>query len=115
MLPVDKVPHALPLQLEPLTVQFTAPPSLVVGVRDSVCVTVNPALCRVTATEADVEDEAIVKVRLTDRLCAGMLESFAVKVSGTLLAVTVGVPEIAPVVALNERPAGSVPLVSDQE
>jgi hypothetical protein len=41
-------------------------------------------------------------------------ESVTVKVSGVLLAVTVGVPVIAPVAAFKERTAGRAPLVRDQ-
>lgn len=56
---------------------------------------------------------AIVSDRLTDLLCAGLLESVTVNVSATALAVAVGVPVIAPVDVFSLRPAGSVPLVRD--
>jgi hypothetical protein len=56
----------------------------------------------------------IVRVRLTDLLCAGLLESVTINVSAMALAVAVGVPLIAPVAAFKVRPAGSVPLVKDQ-
>jgi hypothetical protein len=48
---------------------------------------------------------------LTDDVCAGLLESVTVKVSGVELAVAVGVPVIAPADE-SERPLGNVPLVS---
>ena len=56
----------------------------------------------------------MVSVRLTDLLCAGLLESLTLKVSGVALTAAVGVPVIAPVEAFSARPAGSVPLVSAQ-
>ena len=55
----------------------------------------------------------IVSERLTDLLCAGLLESVTLNVSAVALAAAVGVPVIAPVDVFNLRPAGSVPLVSD--
>lgn len=59
-------------------------------------------------------DAAIVKARLTDFVCAGMLESVTVNVSAVALAAAVEVPVIAPVAAFKVRPAGRAPLVSDQ-
>lgn len=120
VLTVDKLPHALgrqlphvvPVQLEPLRVQFTALPSLVVAVRDSVCVTVNAARFGVIETGSGCG--AIVKVRLTDLLCTGMLESFTVKVSAVAVAEAVGVPLITPDEEFSTSPAGRLPLVSDQ-
>jgi hypothetical protein len=56
----------------------------------------------------------MVSVRLTDWLCAGLLESVTLKVSAVALAVAVGVPLIAPVEAFSDSPAGKVPLVSAQ-
>jgi hypothetical protein len=60
-------------------------------------------------------DPVIVRGRLIDLVCAGLSESVTVKVSGVALATAVGIPAITPVVAFNDRPAGSVPEVSDQE
>ena len=57
---------------------------------------------------------AIVSVRLTDLLCAGLLESMTVNVSAVALAVAVGVPLIAPVAAFKVRPAGKEPDTIDQ-
>lgn len=56
----------------------------------------------------------IVKLRLTDLLCAGLLESVTVNVRALALTPAVGVPPIAPVDAFNVSPAGSVPLVRAQ-
>jgi hypothetical protein len=58
--------------------------------------------------------ESTVSVRVTDLVCAGLSESVAMKVRDAFAALAVGVPLIAPVVAFSVRPAGSVPLVSDQ-
>ena len=55
-----------------------------------------------------------VKVRFAVFVCGVLEESCTWKVSGVLLAVAVGVPVIAPVPPFRERPAGSVPLLSDQ-
>ena len=57
---------------------------------------------------------AIVSVKLTDLVCAGLPESVALKVSGVLLTAADGVPVMAPVEALRLKPAGKVPLVIDQ-
>ena len=54
---------------------------------------------------------AIVRVRLTDLLCAGLLESVTINVSAVALAAAVGVPLITPVAAFKVKPAGRVPLV----
>jgi hypothetical protein len=59
-------------------------------------------------------DAVIVKVRLTDLVCAGFSESVTVNVTGVALADAVGVPVIAPEVAFNDRPLGNVPEVSFQ-
>lgn len=56
----------------------------------------------------------MVSVKLTDALCAGLLESVTLKVSGVAVAAPVGVPVIAPVLWLMDRPAGSVPAVRVQ-
>jgi hypothetical protein len=57
----------------------------------------------------------MVRVRLTDLVWTGLLESLRVNVRGVALTAVVVLPVIAPVVALRVSPAGSVPLVSDQE
>ncbi len=57
---------------------------------------------------------AIVSVRLVLFVEAGVPESFTMNVSGVAFAAAVGVPVMAPVDALSDRPAGSAPLVSDQ-
>ena len=62
------------------------------------------------ASAGGAEDET-VRLRLTDLLCAGMLESVTVTVSMVALAVSVGVPVIAPVDGFSVSPAGSAPLV----
>jgi hypothetical protein len=54
---------------------------------------------------------AIVWLRFTDLLCAGLLESVTVKVRETAFAVAVGVPLIMPLVLFRDRPTGSDPLV----
>jgi len=56
----------------------------------------------------------MVSAKLIDFVYTGRLESLTVKVSGVALAVAVGVPVIAPVAAFSERPAGNVPLETDQ-
>jgi hypothetical protein len=55
--------------------------------------------------------EEIVKLRLTDLLSGGLLESVTEKMSAVGLAVAVGVPVIAPVDAFSFSPVASVPLV----
>ncbi len=56
----------------------------------------------------------MVRVRLADCVSLVLLESVTLNVSGALLTATVGVPVIAPVLALRDSPAGKVPLVNDQ-
>src|SRR5262249_49598648 len=56
----------------------------------------------------------IVSGRLTVAVWAGEPESVTLKLSGVALAVAVGVPEMTPLVVLNDRPAGSVPDVNCQ-
>jgi len=56
---------------------------------------------------------AIVRLSVADLVCAGLLESVAVKVSEVAVAVAVGVPLIRPVEPFRVSPAGSVPLVND--
>jgi hypothetical protein len=46
----ENVPQVVPLQLDPVAVQFTPEPSLDVAVRDKLCVTVSPARFGVTET-----------------------------------------------------------------
>jgi hypothetical protein len=57
---------------------------------------------------------ATVRVSAAAALCAGLLASVTVKVSGVLDTAAVGVPATAPVAVFSESPAGNVPLVSDQ-
>jgi hypothetical protein len=64
-------------------------------------------------TETEIEAAEIVRLRFTERLCSGLLESVTVKVSEMPFALALGVPEIAPVDELSKRAAGRVPLVSD--
>ena len=56
----------------------------------------------------------MVRVKLADCVSVRLPESVILKVSGVLLTAAVGVPEIAPVLAVRDSPAGKVPLVSDQ-
>jgi hypothetical protein len=62
----------------------------------------------------DREAGVTLRVRFTDRVKAGLLESVTLKVSGVLVTGAVGVPVMAPVVAFRVKPIGRVPLVSDQ-
>jgi hypothetical protein len=62
-----------------------------------------------------VPTATIVSGRLTDLLCAGLLESVTVNVSATELAAAVGVPVIAPEDGFRVRPAGRAPLVNAHE
>jgi hypothetical protein len=57
---------------------------------------------------------AIVSESETVLLWTGVPESITLNVSGVALTAAVGVPLIAPVEAFRDRPAGNVPLVSDQ-
>ncbi len=56
----------------------------------------------------------MVRVSVTDWVCAGVLESVAMKVSDAALTAAVGVPLMSPVAGARVSPAGSVPLVKDQ-
>ena len=112
VLPDEKVPQAVPVQFDPLADQFTALPSVVFGVTDNVCVIVKPA--SFGATETVRLNDEIVSVKFTVCVCAGLLESLTLKVSGVALTGAVGVPLIAPVAAFSDSPAGNVPLVNDQ-
>ena len=58
--------------------------------------------------------EAMVIARVADRVCAGLLESFAWNVTESFVTAAVGVPEITPVDAARDSPAGRAPLVIDQ-
>jgi hypothetical protein len=108
----ERVPHATPLQPEPLTDQFTPELSVVVGVSERVCVMVIPAFCGETETEMPEEVE-IVNARFTDFVCTGTLESLTLMVRGVAPAAAVGVPVIAPVAPFSVRPAGKEPLEMD--
>lgn len=57
---------------------------------------------------------SMVKVRFAVMFCLGLPESCTPNVSGVLFTDAVGVPVMAPVAALRESPAGSVPLAKDQ-
>ena len=56
---------------------------------------------------------AIASERVTDLLCAGLDTSTTLKVRLDV-PLPVGVPEIVPLLAAKERPAGRAPLVMDQ-
>lgn len=56
-----------------------------------------------------VKAEAMVSVRLTGLLSAGVLESVTVNMRGVALAVAAGVPLRTPVEEFNARPAGRDP------
>jgi hypothetical protein len=61
-----------------------------------------------------VDVAAMVRVKAAVALCAGVLESVTLNVSGEAVTTAVGVPLIAPVKAFNVKPAGSVPEVNCQ-
>jgi hypothetical protein len=106
----ENVPQAVPLQFEPVALQFTAPPSLAVPVTDSVCVIVNPARNGEMETE---KFPVIVRASVVDWVCAGWPESVSSTVSDVAFTAAVGVPLMMPP-AESPSPAGSVPDVSDQ-
>ena len=56
---------------------------------------------------------ATTRVRVMDLACTGLDESATLKVK-LLVPLAVGVPEMVPVLAPRLRPAGRVPLVTDQ-
>ena len=58
-------------------------------------------------------DARTVRVRLTDWLCVGLPESVTLKVRGADDTACVGLPVMAPVLALSESPVGNEPLVTD--
>jgi hypothetical protein len=64
--------------------------------------------------EMTSETGETVSVRLAVCVRAGLLESVALKVRGVLATAAEGVPVMAPVEASSVKPAGRVPLVSDQ-
>ena len=68
----------------------------------------------VVVTLSGVVVLVVVSVSDAVALCAGLLESVTLNVSGALATAVVGVPEIAPVEAFSDNPAGKVPLVKDQ-
>lgn len=97
----------LELKLPPVAVQVTAGP-LVVAVTDRVCATVRAT--RLGETETAIGPEALmVRLRFTDWLL--LTESVTWKVSGAFVTGWVGVPVIAPVVAVSDKPVGKLPLV----
>jgi hypothetical protein len=59
-------------------------------------------------------DEEMVMARLTDLLCAGLLESVTVNVGELVIALAAGVPLIKPVAAFSDNPTGKEPLVMVQ-
>jgi hypothetical protein len=64
--------------------------------------------------ETTKDPAEMVRVRVAVCVRAGLLESVTLKVSGALATDAEGVPVTAPVEGFRVRPAGSVPLVSDQ-
>ena len=56
---------------------------------------------------------AITSVSVLEAFCAGLLESVTLKVRATPVVLVLGVPLSRPLVVLNDRPAGRVP-VTDQ-
>jgi len=72
---------------------------------------VMPACCGETDNVLEPE-EVTVRVRVTDLVCAGVLESVTVKVSEVALALAVGVPLRVPVEGASVSPAGSEPLAN---
>jgi hypothetical protein len=100
-------------KLPPVAVQVTPALSLVVAVTGRPWVTVRPARFGETET-AMPEALVIVSVTFIDFVCAELLESATWKVRGVLATTVVGVPTIAPLAAVSDKPAGKVPLVSDQ-
>lgn len=109
----EKVPQPDPEQLEPVADQFTPELSLVVAVIDSVWLMVMPTFCRETETVV-VPEAFTVRLHVADLVCGVELESVTLKASDVPLAVAVGVPLMTPVEVFSVRPAGRVPLVSDQ-
>ena len=107
------MPQTEPEQPDPLADHLTPLVSVVVAVRYNVCVITTAA--RLGKTETVMPTAVMVRVRLMDLVWTGLLESATWKVSGVALTAAVGVPVRAPVEAVRVSPAGSVPLVSDQE
>jgi hypothetical protein len=106
----ENVPQAVPLQLDPVALQITSPPSLDVAVRDKLCVTVS------AARRGRIETPfAGLIVMARDSLCAvsaGLPESMTPKLKPVVRPAVVGIPVIVPAVD-SESPSGSVPLPSD--
>jgi len=106
----ENVPQEDPLQPAPVALQFTLPPSPDVAVSDKDCVTVSPARFGTIV----IPDKGLI-VMESDPLWAvraGELESVTRNLSPVTFCAVVGVPEINPEVE-RERPAGSVPLLTD--
>lgn len=102
----EKVPQPVPLQVDPLAVQFRLPPSLEVAIRETVCVTVSAGRFGEMATLAC----GGLMVMLSDGLATCFpVESVTVKINPVVIWAVVGVPVIAPEVE-KDSPAGSVPL-----
>ena len=57
---------------------------------------------------------ATVIVRFTDLCCAGTLLSATAKESASEFVAAVGVPAITPLEGVNDKPAGNVPVATDQ-
>jgi hypothetical protein len=73
-------------------------------------------VCPLGNDDVEMTSDAGETVRVKAALCvrAGLPESVTLKVSGVLATAAHGVPVIAPVEAFRVKPAGSVPIVSDQ-
>lgn len=107
----ENVPQAVPLQLDPVALQITSPPSLDVAVRDKLCVTVSAA----RRGTIEIPGCAGLIVMARDPLCAvsaGLPESVTSKLKPVVRSAVVGIPVIVPAVD-SESPLGSVPLPSD--
>ncbi len=100
----------MPLQFEPLADQFTPALSLVVAVTDRAWLMTMPARLGEREREAW---ETMVRVKFTEVLWEGELESVTLKVSGVAFVVMAGVPVIAPLDVFKDRFAGREPLVRD--
>jgi hypothetical protein len=73
-------------------------------------------VCPLGKDEVEMTSAAAETVRVREALCvrAGKLESATLNVSGVLATDAEGVPVMAPIETFRIRPAGRVPLVSDQ-
>jgi len=114
-LPVAPLEGAVNVTATPLS--GFPPPSFTSAVSGTVKIEFTVVLCGVpfvAAIEAGVGPErAMVSVRVVVAVCGGEPASVTLKVSGVLVAVTVGVPLICPA-ALSFNPLGSAPEVSVQ-